>query len=443
MPIFERNSEVDDEAGAAERRVRRSIQAWRVGAIAAGFEQTSECWPRVEGDYKGWSVELVVEPTLGFSGSMRIELPPSDGSRLNLCCHRLAAWLPVGYPDRFEGGVSSDVVGGPHVKRLWAKVLGGDCQESVAALENTEWAFIGEQVFVAKPGDPQESFFYTELLEMGETIVAAYERGLAGLVDRLAVFAGSPDEPESLRSAAIDILLDRIDGADVQEQSLPGLLQADEPRVRLVAAQRLGVEGTETLVDIAVDASLAETTRLEALSSLGAAPDSEVERVIRVGLRSSFQRIAVAALKLCGERGLWHLLPEVVELVGKEPLLVSEVLKAIKPMSHPETQHELIALARRDRADIRKGALALLARAGSGRLVDELLSIATDPEADPDLVESLDSVLMAIRRRHRLGQPGRLTLAEVDEDEGGLTVVDDSEGGLSIPDDSGASALIS
>ena len=50
---------------------------------------------------------------------------------------------------------------------------------------------------------------------------------------------------------------------------------------------------------------------------------------------------------------------------------------------------------------------------------------------------------MAIRRRHRLGQPGRLTLAEVDEDEGGLTVVDDSEGGLSIPDDSGASALIS
>lgn len=441
LPRFETSDEID-EVGAAERRIKRTLQAWRVGAIAAGFEHSDEAWPRAKGVYRGRSVELMVQSTPGFAACLRIELPQRKLARMALCCHRLATWLPIGFSDRFEVGTTGEVVGGPHLKRLWASVLGGDSPESVAALTSCEWAFIGDQIFVAQPGDAQESFFYTELLRTGESVVSAYEKALPVLDERLAAFAGSADEPESLRSVAVDILMKRIDDAEVQDHNLTQLLQATEPTVRLVAAQRVGDEGVQTLVDLAVDASLAEATRLEAMSSFGGAPDSEVERVVCVGLRSSFPRINVAALRLCGERSLWHLLPEVVTLVGKSPQFANEVLNAVKPMSHPETQQQLVVLARGDDPDIRKGALELLSRAGSGRLIDELVAIVTDPDADPELSESLDPVLMSIRRRHRLGQPGRLTLVEAEEQEGGLTVVDDPEGGLSLPDDSGASVSI-
>jgi len=210
---------------------------------------------------------------------------------------------------------------------------------------------------------------------------------------------------------------------------------ADEsPRVRLRAAQELGAEGREVLLELAASMTDDETSA-QAVASLDRELPVERTRALLVqALRRRLHQTARACLEALGGSTA----PEDVETLAKvmareQSELAAAAATALGRTGSPAAEPPLIQALRSEPRDLQVAAANALARVGTVAAVLPLKEAAERSAHDSALLKATRQAIAEIQLRLPGASPGQLSLAGTEA--GRLSLAPTEAGQLSLADD--------
>jgi HEAT repeat protein len=206
------------------------------------------------------------------------------------------------------------------------------------------------------------------------------------------------------------------------------------PRVRLRAAQELGAEGREVLLELAESIADDETSA-QAVSSLDRELPVERTRALLVqALRRRLHQTARACLEALGGSTAPEDVDTLVKVMAREKSeLAAAAATALGRSGSPAAEPPLIQALQSEPRDLQVAAANALARLGTVAAVLPLKQAAERSARDPDLLKATRQAIVEIQLRLPGASPGQLSLAGTEA--GRLSLAPTEAGQLSLADD--------
>jgi len=204
------------------------------------------------------------------------------------------------------------------------------------------------------------------------------------------------------------------------------LLGDPEPRLRLLAAQLVGVRGHGVLTALAGNPQLDTPLRISAVTALGRPPTPafDVLRALLEGV--SAPELLCEALAVVGQQGLQPLADAVLGCTRSEHDSVrAAAASALGGLAHAPAERVLIALLTDHSAEVQRTSAAALGALGSVAAVEPLLPLA-EGLGRPQLRRAARGAIGRIQARLVGVEAGRVSLAEEHALAGAVQLADTS-----------------
>ncbi|MGC4114836.1 MAG: HEAT repeat domain-containing protein [Myxococcales bacterium] len=224
--------------------------------------------------------------------------------------------------------------------------------------------------------------------------LAKHHQAQVGHVERLAQRATSDSDPNVMLSAVAHLL---------------------EPR-----------KGREALEKVVADPAAPEQTRKKALEfALAKFAWADCEPILTGALDRKVPGLALMAVEAIGSHRDQRFVDALSRLsVAKDEGLAKSVAETLGKLRDPRGETALLRLLERDELQVRRAAVAALARAGTARAVEPLLPLTKGFLADPQIKDEAQEAIRWIQGRIGSGlDSGGLSVVQADEREGNLSLV--------------------
>jgi hypothetical protein len=263
-------------------------------------------------------------------------------------------------------------------------------------------------------------------------MAAAMSLGDRTIAQALAEHAADDIVPLRRRNLALLVELFEPGGAVVRHACAHGLADTDVD-VRLIAASVLRVEAGPVLDAILFDETESAKRRIEALHLRLRTRIQDVAPVLMRALESPCGPLRLEAIAAIRMRHWTPARERLVELAKDadtaEAVAIARALAAIGDAS---TEPILLRWLASEEVELRLAAVHALARVGTAASVENLLALADGLLLRPSLRVAARDALRAVRSRLGPADAGRLSLVELEDEAGALSVTDDAAGNLSI-----------
>jgi HEAT repeat protein len=212
-------------------------------------------------------------------------------------------------------------------------------------------------------------------------------------------------------------------------------LEDADPATRLVGARALGREGAPTLVAMASDESLEASRRVEALAAWEVLPPTpdEARALLDALLAGTHSDVRLAAIRAAGHLRCAAVLPALLRLAGRaRNEHVRELAVAFEEMGDEAAESVLVDLLVAGGEAVPPEVLRALGSLGSAASVEPLLPLATELIVPRAVKRAAREALRAIRSRLGTADVGRLSLVDLDDDAGALSLPDGASGDVSL-----------
>jgi HEAT repeat protein len=214
-------------------------------------------------------------------------------------------------------------------------------------------------------------------------------------------------------------------------------LQFSDPAVRLAAAMHLGDEGLATVEAVVNDRRVDAGLMSDALKHLIAnAPAARVGGILESGLESPHEEVQRTALD--GIAKLKHR-PSLERLVaigdGTNARMTVTIAAVVAQLDDPRCEAALVRWLAHEAEAVRIAAARALGEVGTVAAVEPLLPHTKGLLTDADLKRAAREAIDKIQGRLGDVEAGRLSLSEVQQRDGALSLSDDEAGKLSMAAD--------
>ena len=405
---------------------RQSLEEWKAAAELCGLESVKvQAWIlRVKARTGPLAVRIEPSRDKKLSARIVVTVPGPPGFQ-DVTIQGTPLFLePVQTGDpSFEGRF---VVEGP--ERLVAALLDVETRRLLSSLGFAPLRLSGgelradvtdEQIFDVLPG----------LVEVGRRFARPLD-----IPRRLAENASQDTKP-GVRLQNLLLLIREHPKDRFTAEALLRACSDTSPEVRLHAAKEMGTEGHGTLLEIA-ESLEDDALSAEAISALGRGLPVERAKALlgraRKAGRSRSARACVAALGFCGAAAV-DTLAEVLAQPDVE--LAIAAARALSETGSTAAEPALVlALQRREAAELREAAAKALGRVGSVAAVLPLKEAAERSLLDLELRQAARQAIAEIQSRAEGASPGQLSLTG--SEAGQLSLATDPAGQLSLGDES-------
>lgn len=291
------------------------------------------------------------------------------------------------------------------------------------SLWDKELELVGGEIR-AETSDPQLPAILPILLEVGRRFAQPVD-----VARRLAENAGQ-DPTAGVRLANLLLLVREFPGEPGTVEALRAACSDPSPEIRLRAAEKLGAEGRDVLVNLA-ESEVDDAVSEQAVAILG--EDLAFERataILRLALRRrrlGTARVCVEALGRHGEAAVEMLAKVTAREQGE---LAAAAAQALGETGSLTAEPSLIQALQHENMEVQVAAAKALGRVGSAAAVLPLKAAAERSSRDEDLRRATRQAIAEIQSRLPGASPGQLSLAGAEV--GQLSLAQAEAGQLSL-----------
>lgn len=240
------------------------------------------------------------------------------------------------------------------------------------------------------------------LARVRDLIQAAEALSLDGRsqADALAANARGEDAP-AVRLENLRVLIAAHPDSPQAAEAARGSLDSPDPTIRFEAGRFLGSAGVGALVDLVADCDAPDRLRARALDHLAEAAREEVASRLLPGLAT------IAS--------------------GAGGGLALAIARAVSALGDPRGEAAAVVLLGIKDTEIRVAAARALGSAATLLAVEHLLPLTEGFFTPGDVKEAAREAIEQIRDRFGTGEAGRLSIAEIEEHDGALSLVQAGE----------------